>query len=94
MEVSNFLENLSIFFLGVEGIEILYYAFVFLVVTGVIFWVMTILYILGCIGLMIIAEKTETKRPWMAWLPIFNVYLIGKIAFNNFVGWIMAILVF
>lgn len=27
-----------------------------------------------------IAERTRTARPWMAWIPVLNVYLMCKIA--------------
>ena len=64
---------------------------------GVIFIVLAILlvfYILGSLGLMGIANKTETKGGWMAWLPIFNVYLIGKMGFSKAIGWVLVILAF
>lgn len=51
-----------------------------------------ILYILGSLGLMQITDKLGSKGAWMAWLPLFNVYLLGKLAFNKGIGWILVIL--
>lgn len=34
------------------------------------------------------------KGTAMAWIPIFNVYLLGKLAVNKAVGWILVICVF
>lgn len=39
-----------------------------------------VLYVLGALGLSRMAKKLGVENPWMAWLPIFNIYLIGKIA--------------
>ncbi|MDD6271988.1 MAG: hypothetical protein PUA90_00505 [bacterium] len=30
----------------------------------------------------------------MAWIPIFDVYLLGKLTINKFVGWILVICIF
>ena len=53
-----------------------------------------VLYILGAIGLMVIAEKFDEKRGWMAWVPIVNIYLIGKLAYHSGLGWILIGLTF
>lgn len=53
-----------------------------------------VLYILGSIGLMKIANKIEGKGGWMAWLPFFSNYLTGKLAFNKLTGWCLVILMF
>lgn len=53
-----------------------------------------ILYILGGIGLAEINRKENEHGSWMAWLPIFNFYLIGKLGFSKAVGWITVILMF
>jgi hypothetical protein len=44
-----------------------------------------ILYILNGIGLMGIAKNMGIKNGWIAWVPIVNFALIGKIAFNNII---------
>jgi hypothetical protein len=51
--------------------------------------VIIILYILGSIGLMKIADKLGEKKSWIAWVPVLNLYLIGKLGFSNVVGWLM-----
>lgn len=53
-----------------------------------------VLYVLGAIGLSGIAKQTKTKSSWMAWVPVVNIYLIGKIAFNKGIGWVLIILCF
>lgn len=37
-------------------------------------------YVYTSLVLMTIAKKTRTKDPWMAWIPILNLYLMAKIA--------------
>lgn len=44
-----------------------------------------VLYVYSAYTLMIIAKKTKTKRPWLAWIPIANFYLVVKCA--NLNGW-------
>ncbi len=51
-----------------------------------------IYYILGSIGLMKIADRTGEERSWMAWVPVLNIYLLGKLGFSNVVGWVMVVL--
>ena len=34
------------------------------------------------------------KGTAMAWIPIFNTYLLGKLAINKIVGWILVICIF
>lgn len=60
----------------------------------VILGIILVFYILGSLGLMGIANKTETKGGWMAWLPIFNFYLMGKLAFGKAMGWVLVVLSF
>ena len=38
------------------------------------------LYVFVSLSYMTIAKKTKTKDPWLAWIPIANLYLIAKIA--------------
>lgn len=56
-----------------------------------IFVILFTLYILGSIGLMGIAKKLNITGGWMAWIPIFSFYLLGKIAYNKGAGWFLAI---
>jgi hypothetical protein len=39
-----------------------------------------VLYVFMAICLMFIAQKTDTKYPWLAWIPIANVFLMAMIA--------------
>jgi hypothetical protein len=45
--------------------------------------IVLVLYILHGIGLMKIAKKLNVSHAWMAWVPVLNFYLLGKVAFNN-----------
>ena len=46
----------------------------------IIFLVIIGFYIYVSFAIMAIAKKTKTENPWLAWIPIANVYLIIKIA--------------
>lgn len=37
-------------------------------------------YILESLGMYTIAERRQLKRPWMAWVPVVNQYLLGCIS--------------
>lgn len=37
-------------------------------------------YIYFALALMTIAKKTKTENPWLAWIPIANIYLMTQIA--------------
>lgn len=47
---------------------------------GVIITVGLIVYIYQAIALYVIAQKTNTANPWLAWIPIANIYLMTQIA--------------
>ncbi|HLD00916.1 MAG TPA: hypothetical protein VJC39_04170 [Candidatus Nanoarchaeia archaeon] len=49
------------------------------------------LYVYSSMVLMTIAKKTKTKNPWMAWIPVANIYLMTQIAGLNGL-WTLAIL--
>ncbi len=49
-------------------------------------------YVLLNIGLMGIAEQTDTGNGWMAWVPFLSLYLFGKIALNSATGWLLLVL--
>jgi len=46
----------------------------------IIFIIFIIFYIYSAICLQIIAKKTNTENPWLAWIPIANLFLMCKIA--------------
>jgi len=58
-----------------------------------IFSIIFIPYILFCVGLMKIA-KGVGEKPYLAWIPIINLYLIGKIGINKNWGLILTSLGF
>ena len=37
-------------------------------------------YVFGALGLMAISKRRGIEKPWMAWVPIANAYLAGKVA--------------
>lgn len=39
-----------------------------------------VLYVIMALGLQSMAKKLNIENPWLAWIPIANVYLIGRIA--------------
>lgn len=39
-----------------------------------------IIYVYLALCLMFIAQKTNTKYPWLAWIPIANIFLMAMIA--------------
>ena len=49
-------------------------------------------YVFSGIGLMKITKKLGEEGSWMAWVPIFNFYLIGKLAFTKIIGLSIVIL--
>lgn len=48
------------------------------------FWLMIgmglVFYVYGALALMAIAKRTNTENPWLAWIPVANIYLMTKIA--------------
>ncbi len=63
-----------------------------LMALGTICAILLIVYIYFCLCLQFIAVKTDTKYPWLAWIPLANIFLmcsIGKIRF----WWILLLLV-
>ena len=52
-----------------------------------------VLYILKAIGLMKIADKLGTPNSWLAFIPVANMYLLGKMAFKEaWLTWTLVIL--
>lgn len=56
---------------------------VFAVIYGVIFLVSlafsAVTYILQSLGLYTVAKRRGINNPWLAWLPIGNVWILGSI---------------
>ncbi len=40
-------------------------------------------YILSCMGLMKIADKSGIRYSYLAWIPIINLFLFGKLGFKS-----------
>ncbi len=53
-----------------------------------------LLFILSALGLMGIAKQNNISNRWMAWIPVFNVYLFGNVAYGKKYGWLLIILLF
>ena len=41
-----------------------------------------VMYIFGALGLMALAKKNKLDNPWLAFIPIGNSYLLGKLGFE------------
>lgn len=55
------------------------------------------IYIYAAFALMTIAKKTKTKDPWLAWIPIANLYLmtqIGKVPAWSMLFLLLAVIPF
>ena len=67
----------------------------FLMITAILMFVLLIFLIIGYIlmgiSLYKINKNREHKGSWMAWVPIFNVYLLGKLGCNKIVGMVCSI---
>ena len=37
-------------------------------------------YVLSALGLYTIASRREIRHPWMAWIPLLNVWLMGSLS--------------
>ena len=51
--------------------------------SGIVFIILAfavLIYVYSSFALMTIAKKTNTQNPWLAWIPIANVYLMTQIA--------------
>ena len=66
--------------------NILEMAFMLLVITAI---VLIIIYIILGIYLNKLNYILYGKKTPMAWIPIVNIYLLGKLTFNKIVGWIL-----
>jgi len=62
-----------------------------------VLFVFLIFYVYVALVLQTIAKKTKTKNSWMAWLPVFNLYLMvksAKLPGWYFFGYFLAIIPF
>ncbi|NQT49729.1 hypothetical protein HQ571_03490 [Candidatus Kuenenbacteria bacterium] len=59
----------------------------------VLYWFLVVaMYVYTSLCLHFIAKKTSTKHPWLAWIPLVNIFLmlmIGKLSF----WWILILFV-
>ena len=53
---------------------------IFLIVLLVL--ISIVMYIFGALGLMALAKKNKLDNPWLAFIPIGNSYLLGKLGFE------------
>lgn len=53
-----------------------------------------IIYIITSIFLNKLNKLMYGKGTPMAWIPIFNIYLLGKLTVNKLVGWILIVCIF
>lgn len=58
------------------GVFLIVYAFIFLI--ALVFGLAQ--YVMEAVGLSKIAKSCRYPRPWLAWIPFANSYLIGKLA--------------
>lgn len=54
-----------------------------------LFFLLIGLYIIGSMGLAEITKKLGQSGDSLAWLPGYNIYLLGKISFSKSIGWII-----
>lgn len=53
---------------------------IFLIVLLVL--ISIVMYIFGALGLMALAKKNKLDNPWLAFIPVGNSYLLGKLGFE------------
>lgn len=53
---------------------------IFVVIYLVYYGAMIVLYVLGSLGLYTVAKRREIKHPWMAWVPVLNMWTLGSIS--------------
>ena len=75
-----------------EGLGALVGIFAFLGIF--IFVIVIVIYILQAIFLNKFNKLVYGKGTALAWIPICNLYLLGKLTVNKLVGWILVILLF
>lgn len=65
-----------------------------LIFSVIIFIVAIVVYVLESIFLYKFNKLVYGKGTPLAWIPICNIYLLGKLAVNKIVGWILVIILF
>lgn len=53
-----------------------------------------IIYVVQAIFLSKFNKLVSGRGTAMGWVPIANIYLLGKLTFNRLVGWILVVLIF
>ena len=65
-----------------------------LIFSVIVFIVAIVVYVLESIFLYKFNKLVYGKGTPLAWIPICNIYLLGKLAVNKIVGWILVIILF
>lgn len=65
-----------------------------MVFAAVILLVVIVIYIASAIFLNKFNKLLYGKGTPMCWIPVANIYLLGKLTVNKFVGWILVICIF
>lgn len=68
--------RIDAFMEGTEGMIEIGVGILIRMILGIMLVPLIILYILGAIGLYRMAKKMEYNNPWLAWIPIGNLYLM------------------
>lgn len=51
----------------------------------IFFFLILVVYVYSALALQAIAKRTKTKKPWLAWVPVANIYLMTQI--GKLPGW-------
>ena len=62
-------------FFGGLGIIFIFFIFVFGIIS-------IVLYVFGALGIMEVAKRNKLQNPWLAFIPVANSYLVGKLGFE------------
>lgn len=46
----------------------------------IVFAIAIVIYVLASLGLYKLAQNAGIENPWLAWIPIANLYILGKLA--------------
>lgn len=58
----------------------------YIIILGIVLLFVTLFlvpYVFGDYGLMKIAQRHNVKYSWLAWVPVANAYIYGKVAFKS-----------
>lgn len=56
------------------------FAVIYLLVMFMVLMISLAMYILGAFGLYTLAKRRQLQNPWLAWIPIGNTLLLGRIS--------------